>query len=100
LPAVGECAESPEGPGTDGYKPLMRNRAPMYAASANAMIAGNTFALTTHGAVPPTPADDGSPAGVFIFMRKLLIRLFGPARNRRGKRLHRWLALNRSVVQI
>lgn len=100
LPAVDECAESPKGLGREGYKPLMRNLAPIYAASPIAMIAGNTFAPTTHGAWSPTPAVGGSPAGVFVFMRKLLQHLFGPGRNRRGKRLHRWLAINRSVVQI
>lgn len=27
-PGIGEAAESPEGPGRDGNKPLMRNRQP------------------------------------------------------------------------
>ena len=38
-------------------------------------------------------------AGQFYFMR-LIKRILGLARNRRGRRLHRYLAINGSVVQV
>ncbi len=43
LPAAAEVGESPEGPGTDGDKPLMRNREAHVRPSAIGNAAGNTF---------------------------------------------------------
>lgn len=38
VPAVAPGGNAPEGPGTDGHKPLMRNRAPIHAASAMGIL--------------------------------------------------------------
>ena len=43
LLAVAKGGNAPEGPGADGNKPLMRNRAPIYAASAMGHTASNTL---------------------------------------------------------
>lgn len=43
LPAVGEGDNAPKGLGTDGYKPLMRNRVGLCVPLRNRDTAGNTF---------------------------------------------------------
>jgi hypothetical protein len=58
FPAVGECDNAPEGPGTCGNKPLMRNRK-SNDAPRDRYIAGNTFqfgllwAFGSKGALSP-----------------------------------------------
>jgi hypothetical protein len=47
LPAVAVRFNAPEGPGTGGNKPLMRNRKAPMSAPATGITAGNNFARTS-----------------------------------------------------
>ena len=56
----------------------------------------NTFAPTTHGATAST----GLVGTVAGRLARWAVRPFLSPRNRRGLRLHRWLAINGSVSRI